>query len=391
MADRRGVLSLWWRFVVETVRGAFDPPGASDRFLQLAVEALDGDHERLGGLSVRRAAELSKTPSAVYSELGELYYERAQYEWALDAFAQAVAADAYGPAGLRGKAMSLHMLGRFEEATYYYLALVASAPDDADGQLNLGLAYQAQGRLANAIEQFHRAIALDEEDAFLRLALGRALYEQADFDAAEGELRRTIELEATNAEAHTYLGLTQEALGRMEEALANYRRAVELDPDDAEAHLRLASMLSDGDDADSVLLHGGEALRRFTALGNDENRARSHWVIAWGHYLKDEWKESIAASRAALEIDDSLTVVRLNLGLALFRDGQMDAAREAYDEAMAALDDVWDADEGIKDLEQAVLEAPDLDGAAGIIDRLRTRRAELLEQTKVESGVAGGD
>lgn len=316
---------------------------------------------------------------------GDLFYGRAEYAKAEDVFRQAIAADPESTSGLLGLAMSLHMQGDYDEATYFYLSLVAIDPEDVDGQLNLGLVYQAQGRLDDAIEQLNRVVTLDKENAFAHLALGRALYERADFEAAAQSVSRAIELDPTDGEAYAYLGFVQEALGRDEESFASYQRAVELDPNEAYAHLNLARMLADRGDADGGILHGREALRIFTNAGSTELQAQAHWNIGWAYYAKDDWKESAAASRAALELDPTLTTVRFNLGLALLRDGETEEANHEYQRALIDLNDVWDADNGIEDLERAIEEVPDLHGAADILAQLRARGQELLERARADS------
>lgn len=318
------------------------------------------------------------------TEIAQRYYDSEDFERALDAFERALSIDEADPVALRGMAMSHHMLGNFDDAAYYYIALSSLEPRDATTQVNLGLVYHAEGRLDDAIERFSRAVALDEDEPFHWVALGRAKYDAAEFDESIRVMQRAIDLDPTNGEAFTYLGLAHEALGRPDEARVDYERAIDLDMHDPFAHLHLASLLSDANgNADQVVAHGRHALEEFEDRGDREFQARSWWIIGWGLYQARDWEASAKASREALDLEPTFTIVRLNLGLALLRCGRGDEAREAYEEAVKQLSDVWDADEGLTDLEDALVEEPGLPNAEEILGSLRARRNELRDQAAV--------
>jgi tetratricopeptide (TPR) repeat protein len=301
------------------------------------------------------------------TEIAQGYYDSNDFERALEAFERALSIDAADPIALRGVAMSHHMLGNFDDAVYHYIAALAAEPRDATTQVNLGLVYHAQGRLEDAIERFRRAVALDKDDPFHWVALGRATYDAAEFDEAIRVMQRATELDPTNSEAFTYLGLAHEALGSPDEARANYERAIDLDVHDPFAHLHLASLLSEAEgNADQVVAHGRQALEEFESRGEREFQARAWSIIGWGLYLRREWDASAKASREALDLEPTFTIVR-----------------EAYEEAVNQLSDVWDVDAGMKDLEDSLVEEPDLPNANEILGSLRARRDELRDKAAV--------
>lgn len=382
MGSGRNAVALWLQYFLEFPRSAKGGAVASNRLKQLAIEASAAGHEGLSARCLRRAADLAENPSGAYSEVGQRYYDRGDYPNALKAFQKAGDADLYSLQALRGIAMSLHMLERYKEATDYYLSVLTVDPGDLDNQLNLGLCYQAQGRLDDAIKQFRWALALDESDEFVSLALGRALYDRANFDEAVVTLKGAIELSPNFSDAYTYLGIAQDALGLSENALVSYRRALTLDPDDAYAHFNLAVLLIDRDDGNAVLHHARAALRGSAAIGSNEFKARALRILAWGHYMKREWAESATASRASLELDSTLAAVHLNLGLALLRGGRTQEARRSYEEAIPTVRDSWDVQEGIDDLEAALRELPELSAAKDILEQLRAIQTGLVEQAR---------
>jgi tetratricopeptide (TPR) repeat protein len=367
-----------------------DREGAADQLMALAEKSYVAGHSNLTERSLRRAAELAAEPSAVYAALGSVYYEQQRYEDARDAFNRAIDFDDGSLPALQGLAMSYHMLGMYDKATYYYLAILAEEPNDFASRLNLGLAYHSLGRLEDAVEQLRRACRLGEEQgaparyvAFL--GLGKALYESAQFEAAEEALEQATAINSADSEPFFYLGLTDEALGRPEKAAETYRQAIALNAADAYAHLRLANLLGNRyhddaveSEAQEVVEHATKALRLFEQTGSREEQASAYWTIGWGLYLSHKWEGSAAASRAALGLDSTLSLVRFNLGLALLRIGQKDEARSVYEEATAGPVDVWMLDRGIEDLEAALRADPSIEGATEILEQFRSKREALV-------------
>ena len=380
MADQTSLFRLWMEYVKQSLRAWSDRSAATDGLIKLATECYDADHQNLSARCLKRAAAVAENPVLAYSRLGQLYYDRENYMQARSAFEQAVAADFHNLEALRGLAMSLQMLGMYEEAIYYYLAVLAVEPKDFKSLLNLGILYHTQGRLDNAVELFRQVRRLDDKYEFTHLLLGRVLYDRAEYGEAEVSIKRAIQLNPRRSESYLYLGLAQQALGRSEEAVASYSRAVELDPKDAYSQLQLSASLAETD-PDGAIAHARTVLRVFAGDGFERERAQAYWEIGWTHYLNREWEESVAASRLGLELDPTLTPVRFNLGLALLRGGRHEEARRVYVETLAKLTSAWDLGEhGIADLEKALKEDPSIEGAADILQLLRAKQHEFLAE-----------
>lgn len=316
-------------------------------------------------------------------QAGQSLYEDGDYQGALAAFEKAQMSDNDADT-LRGLAMSHHMLGHLDEATYNYIALLALDPDDATSQVNLGLVYHSQGRLMDAIDRFRRAAALEAEDPFHWVALGRALYDAAEFEESIEVMERALELRTDDSEAYTYLGLAHEALGAPTEARRNYEQAVALDAHDPFAHLHLAALLIDEGSAEEVIAHAHRALEEFEVREDEEFQARSLWLIGWGLYMDRQWEASITASRRSLDLEPSFPIVHMNLGLALLRAGHVDQAREAYVTAIDLVTETWDADEGLRDLNNAIADQDDLPGAEEMRELLE-KKSELLRNQAAAS------
>ncbi len=136
----------------------------------------------------------------------------------------------------------------FDLALAEYLEAQEVSADRPEGQLNLGLAYAAEGRASDAERAYVRALKLDRRfsPAYVNLAdLYRATARDGD---GEAPLRRGLELTPEDAVLRHTLGLTLVRQGRRDEALAELARAAELVPREPRyAYVYGIALHSDGD------------------------------------------------------------------------------------------------------------------------------------------------
>jgi tetratricopeptide (TPR) repeat protein len=64
------------------------------------------------------------------------------------------------------------------------------------------------------------------------------------------------------------------------------------------------------------------------------DNANLAWNLGWTYYMQGDFELAVEVDRHALAMDPGLLPVRLNLGLALLASGQVDAAQDAYAEAL---------------------------------------------------------
>ena len=97
---------------------------------------------------------------------------------------------------------------------------------------NLGLAFEAAGRLDEAASANRAALALDPQLADAHFNLGNVALRQRRIDAAEAAFRAALCLRPESAEAHHNLANILKEQGRLDEAIAARRAALRLRPDD---------------------------------------------------------------------------------------------------------------------------------------------------------------
>jgi tetratricopeptide (TPR) repeat protein len=212
---------------------------------------------------------------------------------------------------------------------------LAIAADPSSAFLNHGLAdlYFRTGRVKDAIEAAQDQIKKDPDSLEAHKLLGRIyLRSLGDTQSAGsdqmmklaiGEYTRIVALEPDNLEDHLLLGQLYSFSHDSVHAEEQFKAAQKLDPDSEEVALNLARMYGEQGD----LQRGIQVL---TALPDDDQTAKTEYVLGASYDQVKETKKAIAAYRRSLELEpDNLDVERA-LADALLKDGQDKEALAAY-------------------------------------------------------------
>ncbi len=126
-----------------------------------------------------------------------------------------------------------------------------------------------------------------------------------------------------------------------EEAIAAFDEAIEADPsysnafyERGNAHLTLAfdDVGLDPEAAQEALASGADDLESARRAGMDDKNV--NWNLGFVYYLLGDYDKALAADQRALDEDPRLFPVICNLGVTHLADGDIDAARGAYDAAL---------------------------------------------------------
>ena len=188
-------------------------------------------------------------------------------------------------------AVQNHRSGRLAEAETLYRQILATHPNHAAAQGNLGGVLMAKGEFDAAAAACRRAIELNPSDPIAHNTLGCALIRLGRFDEAIATLRAAIGANPNQAEIHNNLAHALHVRGANDESIAAYRQALALRPDYADAHTNLASVLMEmGQDAEAMI-----AVRRALELQPDLPAA--HWnlgqLLLRGGDLQRGWREAV--------------------------------------------------------------------------------------------------
>jgi tetratricopeptide (TPR) repeat protein len=248
-----------------------------------------------------------------YGELGRLLLAASLYSSAQPALANAAALAPADPAWPYYLAHAQREQGAALEAAALFEAATALAPDDVAAHVWLGRMRLELGDALAAREAFAAALALSPGTPAARAGVGRAALALGDHATAVRELEATLAAAPFATSLHYPLGQAYRGLGdavRAEEHLRQPGDGV-VDPPDP----RLVAL---DDLLDSALAHQRRGLA----------------AVAAGAFA-----EGVAAFRRGLEVAPNDTALRLSLmnklGLALWFDGQVEAAVQQFEAGIA--------------------------------------------------------
>lgn len=310
------------------------------------------------------AAGLAPRDADIQNRLGEALDRIGALDAAIGAFREALSArPAFRPAA-NNLILTLVKAGRGPEAVQRAQAIVSTAPGDPDAHFTLGLA-QTEQDVTQAIETFRRVIemsprhvlarynlalvlkrmdrmtdAVDELTAAIRIeprpeahyTLGVIHWQRGNLSGAIDALRAAVALAPQYADAHYTLGAVLHAQRNWNGAAEALRRAVALRPDLWSAQYLLGRVLEQsGDEAGGrAQLAAAERLRRRAQLEHEASVATS---VGTQKLEGGDAKAAVEQFRRAIGIFESYAPAHYQMGRALLRLGEHNAARAAFHRA----------------------------------------------------------
>jgi SpoVK/Ycf46/Vps4 family AAA+-type ATPase len=174
-----------------------------------------------------------------YFERGNGYYEKEDYEKAIENYNMAVLLNPLFSEAYFNRALCYYKLKEYDKSIADYTKAAELDPKNPIIYNNRGDAYYRKQQLNDAIKDFTKAIQLNPEymKAYYNRGLAHASME--NYEKAIEDFSKVIELKPDFAYGWHLRGIAHEYAGRLEEAIRDYNRAVELDPGlvEAKAHL----------------------------------------------------------------------------------------------------------------------------------------------------------
>ena len=195
--------------------------------------------------------------------------------------------------------------------------------------------YDEEG-FRRSITAFSRSLSIDPTFAPAYAGLADAYYGMSNLfmdpseaiPKARAAATRALEIDDGLSEAHASMAIIlAQCDWRWREAEAEFRRAIALSPGNAAAHQFFAWALMANGRLDEALQ---EVVR---ARELDPLSPFLEANVAWLHYFRRNYDESIRISRAMLEIDSTFPVALTNLGQAREAKGDYPGAVAAYRKA----------------------------------------------------------
>jgi Flp pilus assembly protein TadD len=193
-------------------------------------------------------------------------------------------------------AQAVFRSGQYAESVTLFERYVATRPENAHGHYMLGLSSWRAGDAETAERALVRAVELDGSNVRARTNLARVLLEQRRPADAVTHLQAALAVDAGVHEVWRVLGNAHAQLGNVDDAIEAYREAIVLN----------------GDDAWSMNNYG-------------------LLLIQLSHFY-----EAVPPLARAVELTPGSALFQNNLGSALERVGELTAAAQAFEAALAA-------------------------------------------------------
>jgi len=219
-------------------------------------------------------------------------------------------------------------------------------PEDPDRNGTLGMLLYANEQYELAEVCFARAHALAPAEARWAYTLGRTQVYLAHYDRAIVSLKEALRIEAGYLPARLMLAKAFLEAGRTDESRALYRQIVDERPDTAEAQYGLGRIAAERGETSAAIEHLLKACELFPSFGaahyalarayratGDEARAREQLAfyqkdkLGWPT-VPDPWLAAIVALKTGAN-------ARLTKGIQLAEEGQLKAAAEEHEAALA--------------------------------------------------------
>lgn len=185
-------------------------------------------------------------------------------------------------------AITLHKLGRLQDAENNYKQAIALKPNFSEALINLSVILKKLGRLEENVEVCKKAITLKPNNALAHYNLGNTLQTQGKLDEAELCFRKAINLKPSYFQAYNNLGFLLQTLGRLKDAEVSYRQAISLDTNFIEPILNLATVLEDMNNFDAA----NDTFIKVFNIDKDIYKLKAGIKLAILNFLKEDFVES---------------------------------------------------------------------------------------------------
>jgi len=162
--------------------------------------------------------------------------------------------------------------------------------------LQMAIAHQQAGRLAEAEEACRRILAVQPGSLRTTVLLGNTLSDLARWPEAVAAFQRALQIAPDRPEIPFNLGNTYARAGDADKAIASYQQALALSPEFRKAHTNLGNVLMECDRLEEAISH----FRRALALQPDG--PEMHYNLGVALSRSAQWDETIARFQRAIDL-----------------------------------------------------------------------------------------
>ena len=174
---------------------------------------------------------------------GNLLYEKAEYQVAIDKYVEAVHYNSKNPKYYYHLGKTNQQIKNYDSVVSHFSKALEFPNLDIDIILKIAQSYEEIEDKNTSVEIYYEAVRRYPENYEARQALGVALGAAGFHEQAKTELEKAIEIEPENSDAYFNYGLVLELLGDRDRAKEQYKKALDIEPNHAEARNNLDILL----------------------------------------------------------------------------------------------------------------------------------------------------
>jgi len=349
-------------------------------------------------------------------ERGVLYAKQKEFSKAVDAFTEALSHGRYTFELLLMRSRSYLELKQYESALADASSAIYLRPRNPIGYMLRAAVYGRMDHVNGVVADATRAIQLNPTVGEYYVTRAAGYLRLGEPEKALNDLTAALSLGENNSDVYLDRGLAWKQLGRYEEALKDYSKSLELEPGsylgllrrgivyrclgqprkaigefsailahnspDLEARLQRAAAYTEAEDFSAAL----SDLRY--GIEHDFRDPYMYLNLAYLYYRRNGIDEALAANNSAMSLSNEpmRAAVLFQKGLILFKQGNEEEARKAYEEGrqmVVKTGAISGLDDGIDDLRLAAdLNGRGKDVVRQVLDDLEETRTMLAPQTK---------
>ena len=205
---------------------------------------------------------------------------------------------------------------------------VVVSPLDHQAHFYLGLTLHKLGRLNDAEKSYKKAISIHDQHADVYNNLGMIFKTTLRLDEAEKSYKKAISLNPKFAEAYNNLGSLFRKTDRLREAEENFKTAVKIQPEYAAPYSNLGVTLKDLsrlDEAKETLLHARKL---------DPKSPDIHFNLGVVFYELRMLGEAEQNYQKAVSLNPNYRKAYNNLGITFHKQGKLEKAEKSFKRAL---------------------------------------------------------
>lgn len=210
-----------------------------------------------------QAVKIDANNSSFFNARGLLFRDQKMYERAIEQFELAAERPPELLNPIINKAQTLTLMNRHEDALAIYNVVLSRYPDYIPAMIFKAECLKELGRPAEALAIYDQAITMDPTAADLVFNKGNIYANQNNLDRALECYNKSIQLDPEFPDAYYHLGLVNQRLGRRQEALNNYQRAMQQNSAAPLAYVAAAELYSQSGDYRQALSLMDDAIQKY--------------------------------------------------------------------------------------------------------------------------------